>query len=271
MGWLMRQGQSSSVTRSDLGREAGVTMIEIAVVIALIAFLYSIAIPQFSLRSGTEAATKVQRVADDIRGAFDLAVLNNRTYRLSFVFSTGEYWLEEADREVTVLGDGKGGKDPSESEESARDDEFNAQTKEFESLAGEPIRDEDGEILVGANDSPVLKNRKAAQGPKWSRVDALEWQDRSVGPYLMVSEMQAEHHGQKQVLGDVGETGRAFIYFFPTGYVERAFITIAFKKDTMLVDDEQKPYTIITRPFLGTAEVVSGAAEIDVHDTKEES
>ena len=95
-------------------------MIEIAVVIALIAFLYSIAVPQFSLRSGTEAATKVQRVADDIRGAFDLAVLNNKTYRLSFVLATGEYWLEQSDRDVSFFGEAKGGKDPTSEEDKAK-------------------------------------------------------------------------------------------------------------------------------------------------------
>jgi prepilin-type N-terminal cleavage/methylation domain-containing protein len=59
-------------------RKSGVTMIEIMVVISLIVFLYSIAIPQFAMRSGSEAATKVQRLADDIRSAFDLAALNNK-------------------------------------------------------------------------------------------------------------------------------------------------------------------------------------------------
>ncbi len=247
------------------------TMIEIAVVIALIAFLYTIVAPQFSLRTGSEAASKVQRVADDIRSAFDMAVLNNKTYRMSFVLATGEYWLEEADRQVTELGDGKGGRDPSAEEVKARDDEFDAETKEFEGIMGDAVKDDDGQAIPGSNTSPILKNRAAARGAKWSRLESLEWQDRTLGPYLMIAEMQAEHHEQKQVLGDLGETGRAFIYFFPAGYVEKSFITIVFKKDKMVVDDEQKPYTIVTRPFLGTAAVMSGTAEIDVHDLKEES
>ena len=247
------------------------TMIEIAVVIALIAFLYSIAVPQFSLRSGTEAATKVQRVADDIRGAFDLAVLNNKTYRLSFVLATGEYWLEQSDRDVSFFGEAKGGKDPTAEEAKAKNEEFDAQTKEMELLAGEPVKDEDGKNIPGSNESPILKHRAAARGPKWTRVEELEWTDRTLGPFLMISEMQAEHHEQKQVLADLGETGRAFIYFFPSGYVEKAFITIAFKKDRMVVDDDKKPYTIVTRPFLGNADVLTGTAEIDVHDLKQES
>jgi prepilin-type N-terminal cleavage/methylation domain-containing protein len=257
--------------RRSFGGDAGMTMIEIAVVIALIAFLYTIAVPQFSLRTGTEAANKVQRVADDIRAAFDLAVLNNKTYRMSFVMATGEYWLEESDRPVEILGDGNGGKDPTEEEEKLRSEQFDELTKEYQSVAGDPVLDEDGQAIPGSNESPILKNRTAAKGPQWRRVEALEWQDKTVGPNLLISEMQAEHHQQKQVLADVGETGRALIYFFPSGYVEKAFITIAFKSDPMVVDEAQKPYTVITRPFLGKAEVNSGTAEIDVHDLGDES
>jgi type II secretory pathway pseudopilin PulG len=266
--------KSSEITPAEsryFGDESGLTMIEIAVVIGLIAFLYILVAPQLSLRTGTDAANKVQRVADDIRAAYDLSVLTNKTYRMSFILATGEYWLEESDRPVEILGDGKGGRDPTPEEEKVRSDEFDQTTKDYESIAGEPVRGDDGEVIVGSNESPVLKNRSAAKGPIWKRVESLEWQDRTVGPNLLISEMQAEHHQEKQILADLGESGRAFIYFFPAGYVERAFITIAFKSDTMLVDETQKPYTVTTWPFLGKADVTSGAAEIDVHDLEDEA
>ncbi len=252
-------------------RKSAVTMIEIMVVIGLIGFLYSIAIPQFSLRSGSEAATKVQRLADDLRSAFDLAALNNKVYRMTFVFSTGEYWLDYADRDVPTLGDGKGGKDPSAVEEKAISDAFDEQTSSYKVMAGDLVKDEDGKPILGSTDSPILKNRKAAKGPIWTQVDGLEWKNRTLGPYLMISEMQAEHHLEKQVLGDVGPAGGGYVYFFPSGYVEKAYFVVSFKKGDMEVDESQKPYTVITKPFLGTASVSSGTEEVDVHAVKEES
>lgn len=264
---LVDLGRPSCTDRPD----AGMTMVEIAVVIALIAFLYTIAIPQFSLRTGTEAANKVQRLADDIRAAFDLAVLNNKTYRLSFTLSTGEYWLEEADKLVDVLGDGQGGRDPTPEEEKVRSEQFDEATKEYQSMAGDPVVDENGEAIEGSNQSPILKYRSAAKGPQWSRVESLEWQDRTLGPNLIISEMQAEHHQQKQSLADLGESGRALLYFFPAGYVEKAFITVAFKSDHMAIDESQSPYSVTTRPFLGKADVNSGIIDIDVHDLGDES
>lgn len=281
MLYIPRKRKTDSFLRAnwgDLGRpsdtdrpDAGMTMVEIAVVIALIAFLYTIAIPQFSLRTGTEAANKVQRLADDIRAAFDLAILNNKTYRLSFILATGEYWLEESDRVVNVLGDGQGGRDPAPDDEKVRSEQYDEATKEYQSMAGDPVTDENGEVIAGSNESPILKHRAVAKGPQWRKVEALEWQDRTLGPNLLISEMQAEHHQQKQILGDLGESGRALLYFFPAGYVEKAFITVAFKSDPMVVDESQKPYTITTRPFLGKAEVNSGVMEVDVHDLGDES
>jgi hypothetical protein len=190
---------------------------------------------------------------------------------MTFVFATGEYWLDFSDREVLDLGDGKGGKDPSAVEEKALSDVFDEQTKDYKAMAGDPIKDDDGNVILGSNDSPILKNRNNAKGPIWTRVDGVEWQNRTLGPYLMISELQAEHHLEKQTLADVGPTGGAYIYFFPTGYVEKTYILVAFRKGEMEVDEAQKPFMIVTHPFLGTASVNAGQEEVDVHAVKEDS
>ena len=247
----------------------GVTMIELMVVIGLIAFIYSIAVPQFSMRTGTEVATKVTRLTDDIRSAFDMAVLNNKTYRIAFVLSTGKYQLEEASGNVWI-GDSKTGHDPTEEEEKNLQVDFDAKTKEMESQAGDKIKDNDGKEIEGSNSSPMLRNRSAAAPVKWTRVENLEWTDRSLGDFLLISEMQAEHHPEKQLMTELGPQGRAFLYFLPQGYVEKAYIRVAYKTDDMVVDEEKKPYTIVTKPFTGASEVNAGIVEVDVKDLSED-
>ena len=254
-----------TVRATKNANKGGFTLIEVIVVVALIAFIYMIAVPQFSARTGAEAATRVTRLADDIRSAYDMAVLNNRVHRMVFTPATGQYFLEVAESDVKLPAP-KGGHDPTEEEAKAVQEEFAAKTKEYESLGAEKVKDEEGKEIPGSNLSPILKNRAAAAPTKWKKVENMEWTDRSLGYYLMISEMQAAHHAERQVLGDLGPKGRAFIYFFPQGYVEKAYIRVAFKKDDMVVDEDQKPYTIITKPFLGTADVVTGTQEIDVHD-----
>lgn len=247
------------------GAQAGVTMIELMVVIGLIAFIYSIAIPQFSLRTGTEAATKVQRLADDIRSAFDMAVLNNKTYRIVFHLASGAYVLEESEGAV-LLEEAKNGHDPTEEDVKALMDEFDAKTKEYESMAGDKVKDSDGKEIAESNFSPIIRNRSRAAPPRWTKVENLEWTDRSLGDFLLISEMQAEHHGTKQVMTELGPQGRAYLYFYPQGYVEKAYIRIAFKADDMVVDETKQPYTIVTKPFVGSADVNAGAIEVDVKD-----
>lgn len=243
--------------------ESGVTMLELMVVIGLIAFIYSIAVPQFSMRSGTEVATKTQRLADDIRSAFDMAVLNNRTYRIVFELATGKYHLEVAEG-LALLESSSDDRDPTEEETKAQLEEFDARTKEFESMAGDPVKDEKGDEIPGSNLSPILRHRKSAAPVTWTQVENLEWNDRSLGSFLLISEMQAEHHAQKQVMTELGPGGRAFLYFYPQGYVEKAFIRVAYKLDDGVIDEKEAPYTIVTKPFIGSADVVSGNIEVDM-------
>ncbi len=253
----------------DKKMQSGVTMIELMVIVGLIAFIYSIAIPQFSLRSGVEVATKSQRLADDIRSAFDMAVLNNKTHRIVFELATGKYHLEVAEGKF-YMDEPAGGHDPSEEEVKTKEELFEAQSKEFTALAGDPIKDDDGKPIAGSNVSPILKNREKVAPTKWKLVENLEWTNRSLGDFLLISEMQAEHHAEKQSMAELGPKGRAFLYFFPQGYVERAYIKIALKLDDMVIDESQPPYTITTKSFLGTANVQSGAVEFNVHEAGED-
>jgi type II secretory pathway pseudopilin PulG len=255
--------------RGFQSKESGVTMIELMVIVGLIAFIYSVAVPQFNMRSGTETATRTQRLADDIRSAFDMAVLTNRPHRIVFEMGSGRYHLESTSSQALIDSDPLG-HDLTDEEEKTKIEEFENETKDLTSLAGDPIKDEDGKEIPGSNLSPILRNRKKAEPLKWEVVENLEWTNRSLGNFLLISEMQAEHHAEKQVLADLGPKARGFLYFYPQGYVERAYIRVAIKKDDMVPDETQLPYTIVTKPFLGTASVQAGIIEYDVHDAKKD-
>lgn len=237
--------------------------------IALVAFVYTIALPQFALRTGSEAASKLGQLAADVRAAFDTSVLFNKPYRMVFMLNSGDYWLEEASRPEIQLGSDKLDRDPTEAEEKDEQVAFDAKFEEYVELAGQAVKMPDDDLEIPPT-SPVVQAKDSLRKPTWSRVETAEWGDRSLGPNLMITEMQSEHHGNRQLLSDLGPEGRAMIYFFPSGYVQRAMLHVYFKKDDMVPDEQQEPYTVTTNPYEGTADVVAGKQDIDVHDDREE-
>ncbi len=247
----------------------GFTLIEIILVLAIIVFVYSVAIPQFNLKTGSEAATKIGRLQGDIRNAYDLAVLSGKSYRLVFMLLSGDYWIEEANRRDVYIGDEKMGRDPTAAEEQEQLDIFEEKFKDYEALAGEtfvdPVTDEP--ILPT---SPVIEAKDSLKPVQWSRVTDIEWKDRTLGPFLIIQDVQAEHHGEKQTFEELGVEARAFIYVFSYGYVEKAVIHVAYRWGDTGIDTDKAPYTIVTEPFSGTAEMLPGYEEVDVKKVDDE-
>ncbi len=249
--------------------ESGFSLIEVIIVVALIAFVYTVAIPQFSMRSGAETANKINQLASDIRSAFDQSVLTRKPYRIVFELQSGDYWLEEASTDSFYLGSEKADRDLTESEEKEADLAFDSKMQEYIDLAGAAVSDPESEKEIPPT-SPILMAKNALKRPKWTPLENMEWSRRSLAPTLIIQDMQSEHHGGKQSFVELGPEGRAMIYFFPSGYVQKAVIHIAYRKGDNEIDDSQQPYTMTTVPNEGVAETVSGYVEVNVHDDRED-
>lgn len=259
--------------RSPCRAEKGFTLLEIIIVIALIAGMYSIAMPRFGIRSGAEISSKLGQLSIDIRSAYDMAVLTGKTYRLVFNLVSGDYMLQVADREQVFLGKDSGtgigsggiGRDPTEEEEREAQEEFTKRFEEYEVLAGESFRNPDDEDNDIKATSPVVEAKSILKPVVWTSVVNQEWQARSLGPPMIIRDIQAEHHGQRQTADEDGEKTRAMIYFFPSGYVEKAVLHIYMRKGDAEIDETEPPYTVITDPYAGMATIKAGLEEVDVH------
>lgn len=263
--------QRARVSSQTLGfrikspKETGFSLIEVIIVVALIAFTYTVAIPNLGIRTESEVAIKLSTLAGDIRNAYDLSVLTGRPYRLVFVMAKGDYWLEESDQEHFFIGADKVDRDPTEAEEKDEQLAHDQKMKEYLELAGPLVMDSKGDREI-PQISPVLEAKSRLRKPVWSPVTNSEWGKRSLSPELLIKEMQSEHHGRLQDFSELGENARGMIYFFPNGYVQKAVLYIYYKKDDMIPDETKEPYTVVTFPFEGIAEVNSGRITIDVHE-----
>lgn len=244
---------------------SGFTLIEIIVVVSIIAVVYFVAIPQFNLVTGTEVAEKLGRLSSDIRSAYDMAVLHGRPHRLVFELRTGKYWLEQADREAIYLADEKVAREPSADEIAEQQEIFEAKFKRYEDIVGKAeIKDPETDEIIKL-ESPVINAKARLQPAKWTKIENLEWGDRTIGPYLGFKSIQSEHHAEKQTLDLLGPEGRVALYFFPQGYVEQCIMQMGYTNGDQF-EDNKKGYTLFTKSYEGTAEVVTETDEIEIED-----
>ncbi len=244
-------------------KEQAFSLIEVILVIALMALIFVMAVPNFTITEQTEASQKLGALAGDIRAAYDTAVLTRKPHRLVFSFGEDEYWLETTERDDFYMGDEKLDRDPTPEEIKDKKAAFEEEFEHYKTLAGKEIEDPEEEKVIPPT-SPLLQARSRLAPVEWKRVEDAEWQVRKLGPQFYVRSIQAEHHGRPQTFEELGAEGFAYLYFFPQGYVERAVIHIAPKEieDKSKLDDHT--YTVLTEPYEGIAEVKSGYQEVDL-------
>jgi type II secretory pathway pseudopilin PulG len=250
------------------GNSGGFSLIEIIIVLGLIMFIYSVALPNFSLSGSAATANKLGQFGSDVRNAYDLSVLSRKTYRMVFRLNTGDYWLEVADRKYVKMGAVNLDRDLNPDEEKELQLSFDNDFAEFEELGGTMVVDPETDTEIKP-ESPVVNSKEKLRPPQWTKVDSMEWGQRSFGPDLMILKMQAEHHSNVQDLLEMGEDAVGMIHFFPSGRTERAYLHLHYKSSDMVPDEDEEPYTIIINPHEGTADITTGLKEIDVHEDPE--
>lgn len=248
-----------------LRSQQGFTLLEMILVIALMATVYAVALPDMTILESTAVSSKLGRLTADIRAASDISVLTQRPYRMVFMLASGDYWLETTSAESFYLGNHDLGRDYTVNEEREIRENFDADFGAYEELAGSEIEDHEHDRVI-APISPVVRAKDQLRPVEWQRVVSNEWKARTIGPELIFQDFRALHHDAPQTFQDLGEEARAILYFFAGGYIEPAVFHLAFRKGEFEFDTEKQPYTLVTKPYEGVVEVNSGYEEIDLHE-----
>lgn len=245
------------------GAAAGFTLIEVILVIALMAIIFIVVVPNFNVVPSSEASSKINGLAGDIRAAYDMAVLHRKPYRLVFEFKTADYWLESTERLDFQLGDNQLLRDLSPEETKEAVTQFDEDFKEYVTLAGKEVDDSETEKTIQPT-SPLIAARNKLRPVEWQAAEDAEWSKRSLGPNFLIRAIQAEHHKNLQTYDELQNDGYAYLYFFPEGYVEKAVLYIAPADEDDKTKWDQLTYTVVTRAWEGLAEVESGYREVDI-------
>lgn len=246
-----------------LKNKSGFSILEVLIVIAVVATVFAVVVPNIGIIGLTEASSKISTLAGDIRGAYDLAVLNGKPYRVGFEFATGRYWLETTDRDDVFIAEEGIERELTEDELAEKAEQFEDELGEYKDLAGTEVQDQETDKTIPPT-SPLVANFEKLKPIEWKKADDPEFKGRSLGPYFIIYQMQTEHHTRPIRIQDYLDESRAYLYFFPNGYIERAVIHIGAKAGDYEIDPNEPPYTIITEPYEGIAIVETGFKEVNV-------
>lgn len=191
-------------------------------VIGLLVLIAAVAVPSLEAVFGVKTREEVTRVAGSIRAMYGESVLSGRTCRLVFDLEEGSYWPECAEGKVLV----------GRTEESLRGKRVEEKARDFggteeEKEARSQVDARNAFASYAANLAP---RRKLREGVSFESV----WTQHQSEPYT---------------------AGKAYLYFFPGGSSERAYLHVGDGSDT---------WTIIVNPSTGRTRVEP--EKIDVPD-----
>lgn len=238
------------------------TLIEVMIVIALFAGIMAVAMPNLAVQKEADISTKLGRLAGDIRVTSDISILSRRPYRIAFNLMSGKYWLETTDFKDLSLASLPPGKDYTLEEEKELNEQFEQEFEKYKDLVGEEVQNPDSDEKIPIK-SPLIKAENKLKWPIWRKSEGEEWSERSLVPELFISSFRSEHLKEATTLEDnESEEVIAYLYFFPIGYVEKAYMYINLRES----DDNssnKNTYTLTTNPDIGTAIIENGRNEID--------
>ena len=249
--------------------QSGFSLIELIIVISLIAFIYVIAFPNFSIQTESRVLGSMRRFMSDVRIAYDTAILDGKHYRFVVELESGKYWLERTEAKDFYLSTPSEEMGLFEASEQEKKLQFEEQFEQYQTLSGETYKDLKTEDDIPPV-SPLLKAKKSLEPTEWKKVVSLEWEERRFVDDLIIKDIRVENRAQPVTLEDFGKEAKVFIYIFPSGYIEKTVMHIYYRLDGMEIDSSKKPYTLLIKPNVGEVLLLSGDQDIDFEKSFEE-
>lgn len=220
--------------RKRLGRntkgQAGITLVEILITMAVMALLGGVAILGFGVIESARLKRSAILISSAIRTAYAHANATSKTVRLVFDFQTRTVTIEESTSRLLL------------SKKSDRTGGAAAATE------AERIAEEEAERILKGPTPP-----KPQFGP--AHVFGFEPEDGKTGKELEtgIKFLQIETAHQEEP-----ETERAYLYFWPGGQTERAAIQLVLKRNNEEEPADSDVLTIVVSPLTGKTEIKKG-------------
>jgi general secretion pathway protein H len=194
------------------------TLIEISIALCVAGLMLAVAIPALSSVTRAQLRQKTGQLSGAIRSVYGATAIAGHTCRLVFDLDTNTYWSECAKGNVRLDREGE------RSQNGAR------VASKTEELQQEPQRE-------GMTDEEREKSELAMKSAFTASKDVPRTE---LGKSVRVTDIWVQHQPERYT------SGKAFLYFWPSGITEEASIHLAQGDDI---------FSLITSPLTGRVRV----------------
>lgn len=198
----------------------GYTLLELTVVIGIFVMLAMIVVPSVQAAAGMKVREEAGKLGGAIRAMYGESALSGKTCRMVFDLDGSAWWPECAQGKATIQ----------RTEESAR----GARVEEDESK--DQLGDGEDDERRRVEERNAFAEFASGLAPRHTLPEGIHlqsaWTQHQEEPYV---------------------AGKAYLYFFPQGQTEKAYLYLSDGDDT---------YTVIVSPVTGRTKVVAERVEI---------
>jgi general secretion pathway protein H len=250
-------------------RDAGFSLIEMIVVIALFAGVMSVATIGFRAVTATHLRESAGKVAGALRFAWDQSAMTGRVVRVAFNLDKGTYWLEIEPEQPATASVPKFmlAREKENKQATANDGgviSHAGQSRKPDSIMGE------SSIMNEPKQYDVTKFKEGSQAATMAAIKMLFGGTPAPQPQTFTRLKQTKH-GELKLANKIAfdwiyaphqrdryNQGMAFVYFFPQGFAEKAVLQLA--------DSSGRKTWLWVHPLTGRVRVESGEAVLDLGD-----
>ncbi len=231
------RGLRSRVVRAHLRRQsAGLTLIEMLVVLAIVGLLMAGVLLGSGQLSGARLKKTATSLAGVIRVAYTRSSATSKSVRIVFDMGQQAFWMEEAEQPMLVTMNDTTGTGGAEA----------VTALERQSIA-------ESERLVKGPTAPRAHFKRISMG--LVATDSETRGDMRALPSGITFRSVQTSHDDQAIKGD-----RAYLYFWPGGQTERAAIQLRIGSSLQDID----ALTLIVAPLTGAVTVKPGAVDLTV-------
>ncbi len=222
-------------------RRAGFTLIELLIVIGIIGVVATLGVGSISKTYHSKAKQLTWRMTSMIKYLYNSAITENKTQRLVIDFESNSYWAENTNDKFLLE------KSDSKDKKEKKDQKKEEQKKQVSpDSAGTDKSDKDNKDEVN-----YVEPMEATFGS----VESLIIEAKTLPTGISFKDVWTEE--DKQPIG----SGRAYVYFFPSGYAEAAVINF---KDA----SDEKHVSLKINPMNGDVDIVQDYRKLEEQKNK---